>query len=216
MSEILDFVNLLYNGSSFAERIATIFWVVFAFLYVIIYRYEKAHGMLRPRDLKKVNYHGTLYIFGLIPAILHYGSQHAEWSFLVPITEHRFNALFMAGLVFLVVGLYLVSAARISLNGYWGLHIFDYAKDSSTNGKGKLITDGIYRHCRHPVYAGQLSMTIGTMMLCNNWWFALFPLGTLILCLLRAWREDNELGKRFPAEFEEYRNRTSFIIPWLK
>ena len=79
----------------------------------------------------------------------------------------------------------------------------------------RLVTTGIFSYCRHPIYAGQILMTIGTVCIANNWWCSILPVGTTLYCVWRAWREDQDLLQRFNGEFTRYRDRTSFIVPWL-
>ena len=40
MDELISLINKIYEWSSFSERIATIYWIVFVFLYVLIHKYE--------------------------------------------------------------------------------------------------------------------------------------------------------------------------------
>lgn len=200
----------LYLTSTFTVRCAYIFWIAFIAMYAAIGWYERFHSIRPKRKVKRHNYHGTLYIFGGVAAIIHHFSLHAGWAFYAPMCESGNSvALAVLGFVSMTVGLYLAFAGRVAIDGQWGIHIFDY------HDKGKLVTRGIYQHCRHPIYAGQVAMAIGSVCLANNWWTSVFPLGTAVLSIWRAYREEHDLLVRFPAEFPEYRNVTPFIIPWV-
>lgn len=216
MELFLSVVNKVYELSSFPERIATIFWVLFVFLYVILNKYEVHHNLMPNRKRKTFNFHGTLFVAGLPPAFLHYASRHMGWTFYRSmVSEQAFGHLFTTGFIFLCLGLYFVYAGRIAMDGYWGVHIYEYDEDPATGTKGKLITSGVYKHCRHPVYLGQVLMTIGTMMLSNNWWFCIFPIVTAGMSFGRALNEHKDLKERFGKEYEEYRKNTPVFIPFV-
>ena len=71
----------------------------------------------------------------------------------------------------------------------------------------QLITTGLYRHARHPMYGGGILIALG--------WTTLFasPVGlalTIVLALffeLKAHREESWLVDRYP-EYTDYRRRT--------
>ena len=75
-----------------------------------------------------------------------------------------------------------------------------------------LITHGIYRYVRHPLYSGHIIMFFGSMLL-------RLSLATVLLYMLflagqvfRAHIEERKLEQAF-AEFVNYRNRTGMFIP---
>ena len=77
-----------------------------------------------------------------------------------------------------------------------------------------LVTDGIYRAIRHPMYVGQALIAVGAPLLAGApllLWMALPALGVL------AWRvmlEDSALARRYP-EFAHYAAHTRRILPYL-
>lgn len=217
ISDVLKFFMDIYGTSTIPVRFAYIYWILFIGIYVLVERYEKTHNLLRDREVNFKNYHGTLYLFGFIVVVLHHGSLYANWGITTPISTAPNSSTGLGFIGFMVMGfgLYLVAEARVALNGYWGIHVYSYPVDE--NGKrGELIRNGIYKHCRHPVYAGQISMTSGTVLLANDWLVAIFPAGTVILSIWRAIQEEKELHERFADEFIDYKKKTSFIIPYIK
>ncbi|HEY4691423.1 MAG TPA: protein-S-isoprenylcysteine O-methyltransferase [Anaerolineae bacterium] len=79
----------------------------------------------------------------------------------------------------------------------------------------KLVTDGIYRWIRHPIYAGIWLWSIAQPLLIHNW----IALGMLVLFLplylIRVPREERMMLEHFGEEYRLYMNRTGRVIPRL-
>jgi len=174
--------------------------------------YESVHRRTPERETKEHNYFGTLYWSGAIALVLYLISRVLEWD--VAIADRQGNgywALAIAGWVLLSLGLYMVGMARIYLNGYWGVHVYQY-----NPAHQRLVTNGIYETCRHPVYVGQFIMTLGTFLASNNYLIVVLPVITAIFSMYRGIREDHDLQERFDDEFVNYRKRVSAWLPQPK
>jgi protein-S-isoprenylcysteine O-methyltransferase Ste14 len=77
----------------------------------------------------------------------------------------------------------------------------------------QLITQGIYRYVRNPMYSG-LSMTIlGVGLLLNSMGVALAGILWLAMTVVQCKREEKELTKRFGESYREYKKRTHLFLP---
>ncbi|NQX92455.1 MAG: phospholipid methyltransferase, partial [Flavobacteriales bacterium] len=68
-----------------------------------------------------------------------------------------------------------------------------------------LVTEGIFSHCRNPLYVGNVLMLIGTGFMSNSWFFNLVmsPLFFFFYeAIIRA--EENYLRGRFGQGYEDY------------
>jgi protein-S-isoprenylcysteine O-methyltransferase Ste14 len=81
--------------------------------------------------------------------------------------------------------------------------------------RGKiLITTGIFKYLRHPLYASFLSVfNFGLAILMNNWIYiiwviSLFPMWNLLII-----KEEKTLEQIFPNDYEEYCKKTGRFIP---
>lgn len=78
----------------------------------------------------------------------------------------------------------------------------------------ELITSGVYRWVRHPLYGSLMALGLGWALLRGSW----TALGvTLVMtCCLRfkAGREERWLMERFPA-YPDYARRVARFIPWV-
>jgi protein-S-isoprenylcysteine O-methyltransferase Ste14 len=77
-----------------------------------------------------------------------------------------------------------------------------------------LVTTGIFRYVRHPLYTGHFIMFFGSMLLRLQWTsimlYGLFVLGQLY----RARIEERKLAQAFEG-YARYKNRTGMFIPRL-
>ena len=106
-------------------------------------------------------------------------------------------------------GLNFVGAILIVF-GWREIHKHYWSKDE---GKGKLVTGGIYAYIRHPQYTGFILITLGMLV---HW--ATIPLLFMwpILVFLYyklAKREERELVKEFGKKYLEYKSKTRMFMP---
>lgn len=78
----------------------------------------------------------------------------------------------------------------------------------------RLVTDGVYRHIRHPMYAAHLLWAIAQALLLQNWVAGLAYLLFLTpLYTLRVPREEQMMLRHFGQEYQAYMDRTNRLIP---
>jgi protein-S-isoprenylcysteine O-methyltransferase Ste14 len=79
-----------------------------------------------------------------------------------------------------------------------------------------LVTRGVYRHIRHPMYASQVLWSLAQMLLLPNWvagWGGLVSF--LPLYLSRIPNEERMMLDHFGEAYREYCARTGRILPRL-
>ncbi len=80
----------------------------------------------------------------------------------------------------------------------------------------KLISDGVYRHLRHPMYTAFWLWAVAQALLLPNWVAGCAGLvGFGILFFGRIAKEEELMLESFGGEYREYVSRTSRIIPWI-
>lgn len=80
-----------------------------------------------------------------------------------------------------------------------------------------LITHGVYRRIRHPMYTAHLLWAIAQGLLLANWlagW--IFLVAFVPLYLLRVPHEEQMMLEQFGQEYRTYMARTGRIIPRLR
>lgn len=77
-----------------------------------------------------------------------------------------------------------------------------------------LVREGIYAHCRNPMYLGDFLLVVGLALVCNApaVYMLIVPAHALaLLAMVRA--EERFLAHRFGAEYDAYRQQVNRFIP---
>lgn len=85
------------------------------------------------------------------------------------------------------------------------------------NQNHRLITEGVYRVVRHPMYASFFLMALGQGLLLNNWlagWAALAAVS--LMYVVRVPREERMMLEAFGEEYRSYALRTGGVIPRIQ
>ncbi len=86
---------------------------------------------------------------------------------------------------------------------------------SATRTEHKLVTNGIYRYIRHPLYTVGASLFISFGMMADSWFIAALGILTFILMAIRTPKEEVNLIEKFGDEYREYMKRTGRFFPKL-
>ncbi len=136
----------------------------------------------------------ALYVFSNQPAFANY-SFHPAVAWI--------------GCMFLALGLFLFYRAHSDLGRSWSATLI--IKDSH-----ELVTDGIYRLVRHPMYSAFLAWAIAQALLLPNWIVGLAGLvGFAILFFGRVGREEKMMIEAFGDQYRAYMAATRRIIPGI-
>jgi protein-S-isoprenylcysteine O-methyltransferase Ste14 len=80
-----------------------------------------------------------------------------------------------------------------------------------------LVTNGIYRYVRHPMYTSQLLWVIAQMLLLQNWLAG--PVGLIFFIpfyLIRVQAEEKMMLDTFGDQYREYMKKVGGMIPRLQ
>ena len=78
-----------------------------------------------------------------------------------------------------------------------------------------LVTTGIYRWVRHPLYSIAAMLLVGFTLLTANWFLALAGLGTIGMLVLRTKKEEELLIERYGDVYRSYMHSTGRFLPKL-
>lgn len=82
--------------------------------------------------------------------------------------------------------------------------------------KHELITGGVYRYVRHPMYSAFFLWAVAQFLLLPNWVAGLSGIvGFGTLYLFRVGREEKLMLDAFGEEYRTYMERTARILPWV-
>ncbi len=86
---------------------------------------------------------------------------------------------------------------------------------SATRKDHKLVTSGLYRWVRHPLYTVGSSMFIAFGMMADNWFIGALGILAFIGMAIRTPKEEANLIEKFGDEYREYMKRTGRFLPKL-
>jgi protein-S-isoprenylcysteine O-methyltransferase Ste14 len=115
----------------------------------------------------------------------------------------------IAGVICLAVGLWLFHRSHADLGQYWSITL-------EVRENHQLITHGIYRRVRHPMYTALFLFSVGQLLALPNWIAGpsyLVSFGILFALRLRA--EERMMLETFGDEYVAYMARTKRLIPRL-
>ena len=113
----------------------------------------------------------------------------------------------LVGAMCLVIGLWLFYRSHADLGTNWSITL-------EVREQHRLITQGVYRHIRHPMYLALALYSIGQALVIPNWVAGPSNLiAFAILCALRIRAEERMMVEEFGDEYAAYSARTKRLIP---
>jgi len=117
--------------------------------------------------------------------------------------------LFGAGVLCLVAGLWWFQRSHSDLGTYWSVTL-------ELRENHRLITQGVYRYVRHPMYAALFLYAIGQALVVPNWVVGpsyFVAIGILFAFRIRA--EERMMLETFGDEYAAYVARTKLLVPGI-
>ena len=114
---------------------------------------------------------------------------------------------FTAGLACLAVGLWFFHRSHVELGTNWSITL-------EVREGHRLITTGVYRRVRHPMYTALLLHSVGQALIIPNWAVGpsyLIPFG--ILFAFRVHAEEKMMLDQFGDQYAKYMSRTKRLVP---
>jgi protein-S-isoprenylcysteine O-methyltransferase Ste14 len=114
---------------------------------------------------------------------------------------------FSAGVVCLAVGLWLFARSHADLGTNWSITL-------EVREQHRLVTQGIYRRVRHPMYAALLVYSMGQALVVPNWIAGpSYGVAMVLLFAFRVGPEERMMIEEFGEDYEAYRGRTKRLFP---
>lgn len=114
---------------------------------------------------------------------------------------------FIAGIACLVLGLWFFYRSHADLGTNWSITL-------EVREKHELVTQGIYRHVRHPMYLALLLYSSGQALVLPNWVAGpSYLVAIVFLFALRVSPEERMMLEEFGKDYEAYMARAKRLIP---
>ncbi len=114
----------------------------------------------------------------------------------------------LVGLILILSGYGLMFTALFTLRK-------NYSSTLVIREDHQLITHGVYRYVRHPIYLGVLIVAAGFTVLAGSLRGFLIMALLLPILLVRIRLEERLLLAAFGEQYQRYQNRTRKLIPFL-
>ena len=112
-----------------------------------------------------------------------------------------------AGVLGMATGLWLFHRSHADLGTNWSITL-------EVREEHRLVTNGIYRRIRHPMYAALLLDSVGQALALPNWVAGpSYLVAMSLLIALRVGPEERMMREEFGGEYETYASRTKRIVP---
>src|SRR5262245_43142443 len=113
----------------------------------------------------------------------------------------------VAGIACFIVGLWLFHRSHADLGTNWSVTL-------QVRENHRLVTDGVYRRVRHPMYSALFLYSVGQLLVLPNWVAGPSYLVTFgILFALRVQAEERMMLEEFGADYRAYMSRTKRLVP---
>jgi protein-S-isoprenylcysteine O-methyltransferase Ste14 len=184
-----------------AQQITTLCWIIFLIYWLVSAR------SVKPTKEQTRGIGGYWHYVLLVVAFVLL-QKVPVYPLTIPLLPHSSFAVGILSSVCALLGLGIAIVARRTLAGNWSGSV-TFKEDHS------LITTGIYRYMRHPIYTGVLLMFIGTALLVGT----LGALVGFLIAFLTLWfklKQEEDLMKRhFPRDYPAYTERVKVLIPYI-
>ena len=132
---------------------------------------------------------------------------YALTGFPSPLDRQLIPAVAVLGVVILCGALLLFFRSHADLGRNWSISL-------QIRNEHRLVTTGIYRFIRHPMYSSFFLLAIAQFMLLPNWFAGTTGLiGTGLLYAFRVRQEERMMVERFGAEYRDYMAHTGRLVP---
>lgn len=114
----------------------------------------------------------------------------------------------LLGFVLVIIGITEAMAGRYLLGRNW-MMAYEYQIKKEHN----LITNGIYKYVRHPIYSGLMIGVTGALLVAKTYLVIPIFFIQIIIITYFARREEILLTGHFGPQYVEYMKRTKMFIP---
>jgi len=184
-------------------------WLAFALCWGVI-RHRYAHRAQRNRQIEERDrvYEIVLLTLGFI-GYLGVPALYLATSWL-SFGDYPFQPImFWAGLATSIGALWLFWRSHADLGQNFSIKLVIREKHS-------LVTTGVYRVIRHPMYASFLLWSLAQLLLLPNWITGLAGMfGFCILYFARIRREEKLMLEKFGNDYRQYMTHTKRLVPYI-
>ncbi len=189
--------------------IAKIIWAIGCVAYFII-RYPRMRRSRKTPIVQRHNSRRETFLVGISYAGLFFIPLIYSITDQPKFANYAFHpVLAWIGLFILIAAMALLYRTHRDLGRLWSMTL-------ELRGEHKLVTYGVYKSLRHPMYSAFWLWAVSQAFLLPNWVAGLAGLaGFGVLFFGRVSREERMMVEQFGDEYRAYMARTRRIIPGI-
>lgn len=112
------------------------------------------------------------------------------------------------GLILTIIGVVISIMARRDLGTNWA-----HAAEFQIRRNQVLVTHGIYKYIRHPIYSGMMLSIVGAELVAGSYLFVVLFIILLIFGYRQALQEEELLIRQFGKRYLEYMKTSTMFLP---
>lgn len=145
-----------------------------------------------------------------IPAAVIAGGKLVDLMLELPAIPRHF-IMTMAGILFVVSGVALIQKSIRDLS------VYGEGTPNPLRPPKRLVSEGIYGLCRHPMFFGYDLAALGMILLFRSWGMLLVSFPIFIFFEYRFLKnEEMKLAKRFKESYASYKQDVPFFVPMFR
>ena len=164
---------------------------------VVLSNADDAHGLISAYFL--------IWILALGVYTVIFSCYPAGYRYFFPMEHLEWGVLKITGLVLLIVSLIWTYVAQAHMHGSWRIGIDEAEKTD-------LVTQGIFKFSRNPIYLGMLASVFGLVLVTPNALTVMLLVLGFVLIQIQVRLEEDFLFKMHGDTYIEYKQRAARFI----
>jgi len=183
-------------------------WIVLFVVIVVVRKIHerKAGGRSSLKDTPIIE--ATLMmLWGLATGVLPFFYIFSTWLDFANLSFNVPSVFGWIGAVFFLISIWLLHRSHADLGKLWSSTV-------EPESKQRLVTDGVFKRIRHPMYAAHVLWGIAQTLLLPNLIAGPLALALMLaVIVLRVPREEQALLEEFGDEYRQYMKTAGRIFP---
>lgn len=184
-----------------------IFWILYYFLHSFLALDKVKRFFIEKAKFSQKGYrlfYVAFSVFSLIWLLYYTATVHHHYLWIHTISK-------FSGLVLATYGIFITREAFRKYHTKAFLGLADPALESK-----KLVTDGLQKHIRHPLYAGTILLLLGFFLYMPTSENVAVVSISIAYIFIGIYLEEKKLIKTFGDEYLEYKQKVPMLIPKWK
>ena len=150
-----------------------------------------------------------ILIFGIA------GSIWCVWDLIATLDPFTWSLWRISGIVLIIIGKVIETWVREELKKKVNYTSWISTIELKINQDHKLITNGLFKHVRHPLYSGFILRGLGLGLLSSSVYGSILIFVSLSFLIPRIGIEEDLLTEQFNDDYSAYQKTTKKLVPFL-